>query len=410
MSKIIELKRFVMPVLMACAVLFATPAKAQKKYDPGVSDTEIKIGNIMPYSGPISSYSIVGKTEAAYFAKINAEGGINGRKIKFISYDDSSNPAKTVEQARKLVEGDEVLLIFQSLGGSMNIAIEKYLNDRKVPQLFVAAPNKRFGDPENFPWTMGWSPTAENEGRIFAQYLVENHPNSKIGVLYINVDVGKEYLTGLKDGLQGKIQVVAEVPYETTDPTVDSQVVTLKNSGADIVFLAAAPKPAIQAIRKIAELDWKPVRLLASISNSVGAVMKPAGMEIAKGILSAAYLKDPSSPLWKDDPAVKEWEIFMAAYYPEGDRTNTFTAYGYLVAQTMAQVLMQCGDDLTRENVMRQAANLKDFELGLLLPGIKINTSPTDYFPVKHMQMTRFNGESIELVGPLYNGAVASDD
>jgi branched-chain amino acid transport system substrate-binding protein len=410
MSKIIELKRFVMPVLMACAVLFATPAKAQKKYDPGVSDTEIKIGNIMPYSGPISSYSIVGKTEAAYFAKINAEGGINGRKIKFISYDDSSNPAKTVEQARKLVEGDEVLLIFQSLGGSMNIAIEKYLNDRKVPQLFVAAPNKRFGDPENFPWTMGWSPTAENEGRIFAQYLVENHPNSKIGVLYINVDVGKEYLTGLKDGLQGKIQVVAEVPYETTDPTVDSQVVTLKNSGADIVFLAAAPKPAIQAIRKIAELDWKPVRLLASISNSVGAVMKPAGMEIAKGILSAAYLKDPSSPLWKDDPAVKEWEIFMAAYYPEGDRTNTFTAYGYLVAQTMAQVLMQCGDDLTRENVMRQAANIKNLELGLLLPGIKINTSRTDYFPVKQMQMTRFNGENIELVGPLYSRAVAGTD
>jgi branched-chain amino acid transport system substrate-binding protein len=402
---------FAMAVLAAaCALLAMAPASAQKAYDPGASDTEIKIGNIMPYSGPLSSYSIVGKTEAAYFDKVNAEGGINGRKIKFVSYDDSSNPAKTVEQARKLVEGDDVLLIFQSLGGSMNIAIEKYLNDRKVPQLFVAANNKRFGDPKNFPWTMGWQPTADNEGRIFAQYLLRNHPNAKVGVLYINVDVGKEYLAGLKGGLEGKVQVVAEVPYETTDPTVDSQVVTLKNSGADVVFLAAAPKPAVQAIRKMAELNWKPIRLLASISNSVGAVMKPAGMDIAKGILSVAFLKDPSSPLWKDDPAVKEWEVFMAAYYPEGDRTNTFTAYGYLLGQTMAQVLRQCGDNLTRENVMRQASSIKDLELGLLLPGIKINTSPTDYFPVKHMQMTLFNGESIELVGPLYNGAVATVD
>jgi branched-chain amino acid transport system substrate-binding protein len=400
--------RLILSVL-GLAAIAVSPSFAQKKYDPGASDTEIKIGNTMPYSGAISSYSTIGKTEAAYFNKINAEGGINGRKIKFISYDDGSNPAKTVEQARKLVEGDEVLLIFQSLGGTMNIAIEKYLNDRKVPQLFVAAPNKRFGDPKNFPWTMGWQPTAENEGRIYAQYLLKNHPNARIGVLYFNIDVGKEYLAGLKDGLEGKMQVVAEVPYEITDPTVDSQVVTLKNSGADVVFLAASPKAAVQAIRKMAELDWKPIRLLASISNSVGAVMKPAGMEIAKGILSAAILKDPSSPLWKDDPAVKEWEAFMAAYYPEGDRIDTFTAYGYLLAQTMAQVLRQCGDDLTRENVMRQAASIKELELGLLLPGIRINTSPTDYFPVKHMQMTRFNGETIELVGPLYSGAVASN-
>ena len=272
-------------------------AFAQKKYDPGASDTEIKIGNTMPYSGAISSYSTIGKTEAAYFNKINAEGGISGRKIKFISYDDGSNPAKTVEQARKLVEDDEVLLIFQSLGGTMNIAIEKYLNDRKVPQLFVAAPNKRFGDPRNFPWTMGWAPTAENEGRIYGQYLLQNHPNTKISVLYVNVDVGKEYLAGLKDGLEGKLQVVAEAPFEITDPTVDSQIVTLKNSGADAVFLAAPPKAAVQAIRKMAELDWKPIRLLASISNSVGSVMKPAGMDIAKGVLSAGYLKDPSSPL-----------------------------------------------------------------------------------------------------------------
>jgi branched-chain amino acid transport system substrate-binding protein len=401
--------RLLMVGVLGLATIAANPSLAQRKYDPGASDSEIKIGNIMPYSGPISSYSVIGKTEAAYFEKINAEGGINGRKIKFISYDDSSNPAKTVEQARKLVEGDEVLLIFQSLGGSMNIAIEKYLNDRKVPQLFVSAPNKRFGDPKNFPWTMGWSPTADNEGRIYAQYLLKNHPSSRVGVLYLNVDMGKEYLMALKEGLDGKMQVVAEVPYEITDPTVDSQVISLKESGADIIFLAATPKTAVQAIRKMAELDWKPIRLLASISNSIGAVMKPAGLEVANGILSAGYLKDPSDPLLKDDPAVKEWEVFMAKYYPEGDRTNTFTAYGYLVAQTMAQVLRQCGDDLTRENVMRQAANIKDLELGLLLPGIKINTSPTDYFPVKHMQMTRFNGETIELLGPLYSGVVAGN-
>ena len=401
--------RLLMVGVLGLATIAASPSLAQRKYDPGASDSEIKIGNIMPYSGPISSYSVIGKTEAAYFEKINAEGGINGRKIKFISYDDSSNPAKTVEQARKLVEGDEVLLIFQSLGGSMNIAIEKYLNDRKVPQLFVSAPNKRFGDPKNFPWTMGWSPTADNEGRIYAQYLLKNHPSSRVGVLYLNVDVGKEYLMALKEGLDGKMQVVAEVPYEITDPTVDSQVISLKESGADIIFLAATPKTAVQAIRRMAELDWKPIRLLASISNSIGAVMKPAGLEVANGILSAGYLKDPSDPLLKDDPAVKEWEVFMAKYYPEGDRTNTFTAYGYLVAQTMVQVLRQCGDDLTRENVMRQAANIKDLELGLLLPGIKINTSPTDYFPVKHMQMTRFNGETIELLGPLYSGVVAGN-
>ena len=401
--------RLLMVGVLGLATIAASPSLAQRKYDPGANDSEIKIGNIMPYSGPISSYSVIGKTETAYFEKINAEGGINGRKIKFISYDDSSNPAKTVEQARKLVEGDEVLLIFQSLGGSMNIAIEKYLNDRKVPQLFVSAPNKRFGDPKNFPWTMGWSPTADNEGRIYAQYLLKNHPSSRVGVLYLNVDMGKEYLMALKEGLDGKMQVVAEVPYEITDPTVDSQVISLKESGADIIFLAATPKTAVQAIRRMAELDWKPIRLLASISNSIGAVMKPAGLEVANGILSAGYLKDPSDPLLKDDPAVKEWEVFMAKYYPEGDRTNTFTAYGYLVAQTMAQVLRQCGDDLTRENVMRQAANIKDLELGLLLPGIKINTSPTDYFPVKHMQMTRFNGETIELLGPLYSGVVAGN-
>jgi branched-chain amino acid transport system substrate-binding protein len=391
------------------AVIHAGPSFAQKQYDPGASDTEIKIGNIMPYSGPLSAYSIIGKTEAAYFNKINAEGGINGRKINFISYDDGFSPPKTVEQARKLVESDDVLFIFQSLGTPTNAAIEKYLNDRKVPQLFVATGATRFGDFKSFPWTTGWQPTYQIEGRIYAQYLLQNHPNARIGILFQNDDSGKDYVKGLKDGLEGKMQIVAEVPYEVSDPTVDSQVVTIKSSGADVFFIEASPKFAAQAIRKTAELDWKPIRLLASISASVGSVLKPAGVENAKEVMSAAYLKDPTDPAWKNDPAIKEWETFLQKYYPEGDRTSTFTVYGYLVAQTMVQVLKQCGEDLTRASVMRQAANLKDLELGLLLPGIKINTGPNDYYPIKQMQMSRFNGEYVELVGPVLNGAIAGN-
>jgi branched-chain amino acid transport system substrate-binding protein len=395
--------------LLGLATITSSSAFGQQKYDPGVSDTEIKIGNIMPYSGPLSAYSIIGKTEAAYFAKINADGGINGRKINFVSYDDGFNPPKTVEQARKLVESDDVLFIFQSLGTPTNAAIEKYLNDKKVPQLFVATGATRFGDPKNFPWTMGWQPTYQTEGRIYARFLLQNHPNAKIGILYQDDDSGKDYVKGLKDGLEGKMQIVAEVPYQVTDPTVDSQVVTIKNSDADVFFIEASPKFAAQAIRKTAELGWKPIRLLASISSSVGSVLKPAGIENSKGILSAAYLKDPTDPAWKDDPAVKEWEAFMVRYYPEGDRSSTFTVYGYLLGQTMIQVLKQCGSDLTRENVRRQAANLKNLELDMLLPGIKINTGPNDYYPVKQMQMSRFNGEYIELFGPVLSSGIVGN-
>jgi branched-chain amino acid transport system substrate-binding protein len=384
--------------------LGAVPAAAQPKYDPGVSDREIKVGNIMPYSGPLSAYAIIGKTQAAFFNKVNAEGGVNGRKITFVSYDDGFSPPKTVEQARKLVESDEVLLLFQSLGTPTNLAIQKYLNNKKVPQLFVATGATRFGDPKNFPWTMGWQPTYQTEGRIYAKYLLQNHPNGKIGVLYQNDDSGKDYLKGLKDGLAGKMTIAAEAPYEVTDPTIDSQIVTLKSAGIDVFFNEASPKFAAQAIRKAAELNWKPVQLLASISNSVGSVLKPAGLDNAKGVLSTAYLKDPTDPLWKDDPAVREWEAFMAKYYPDGDRTSTFTVYGYLTAQTFVHVLKQCGDDLTRENVMKQAASLKDLRLGMLLPGIAINTGPSDYYPVEQMQMTRFNGEYSELFGPVISG------
>ena len=387
------------------------PAAAEKKYDPGATDNEIKIGNIMPYSGPLSAYALIGRTEAAFFTKINAEGGINGRKIKFITYDDTFSPPKTVEQARKLVESDEVLLIFQSLGTPTNNAIRPYMNIKKVPQLFVATGATQFGEGKSFPWTMGWQPTYQTEGRIYAKYIMQNLPQGKIGILYQNDDSGRDYVKGLKDGLgaeAAKRMIVAELPYDPSEPTVDSQIVTLKTMGADIFFNESSPKFAAQAIRKAAEIGWKPVQFLASISNSVGSVLKPAGLENAKGILSTNYLKDPTDPTWKEDPAIKEWAAFMDKYFPEGDKTSTFSVYGYLTAQTMVQVLKQCGDELTRENVMRQAANLKNFELGLLLPGIKINTSPTDYFPVEQMQMSRFNGEHGELFGSVIAGEIGT--
>jgi branched-chain amino acid transport system substrate-binding protein len=386
-------------------------AAAEKKYDPGVTDDEIKIGNIMPYSGPLSAYALIGRTQAAFFRKVNAEGGINGRKINFISYDDAFSPPKSVEQARKLVESDEVLLIFESLGTPTNNAIRQYMNLKKVPQLFVATGATQFGDRKHFPWTMGWQPTYQTEGRIYAKYILANLPQGKIGILYQNDDSGRDYVKGLKDGLgaeAAKRMIVAELPYDPSETTVDSQIVTLKTKGADIFFNESTPKFAAQAIRKAAEIGWKPVQFLASISNSVGSVLKPAGLENAKDILSTIYLKDPTDPTWKEDPGIKEWISFMDEYFPEGDKTSTFSVFGYLTAQTMVQVLTQCGDELTRENIMRQAANLKDFELPLLLPGIKINTSPTDYYPLEQMQMSRFNGEHGVLFGPIISGEISA--
>jgi branched-chain amino acid transport system substrate-binding protein len=388
--------------------LALTPAAAQKKYDPGASDTEIKIGNTNPYSGPASAYGTIGRTIAAFFNKINAEGGVNGRKINFISYDDAYSPPKTVEQARKLVESDEVLLIFQSLGTPSNTAIHKYLNMKKVPQLFVATGATKWGDPQHFPWTMGWQPNYQSEARIYAKYLIAEHPNAKIGILYQNDDYGKDYVKGFKDGLGGKLTIVSEQPYETTDPTVDSQIINLKASGADVVFNVTTPKFAAQAIKKIAEIGWKPLHILNNVSQSVGGVLRPAGLENAKDILSTAYMKDPTDPAWKDDPGFKEWAGFMEKYYPDGDRTSSFTVTGYLTSQTLVQVLKQAGDNLTRANVMKEAANLKGLRLPMLLPGIEINTSPTDFYPIKQMQMERFNGKAWELFGPLMNGSVGS--
>jgi len=395
---------------LVALAMTASAAFAQKAYDPGAGDTEIKIGNIMPYSGPASSYGVIGKTEAAYFNKINAEGGINGRKITFISYDDAYSPPKAIEQARKLVESDEVLLIFQALGTPSNSAIMKYMNTRKVPQLFVASGATKFGDPKNFPWTMGFQPNYQSEGHIYAKYILEHFPNDKIAVLWQNDDAGKDQFKGLKDGLGDRANmIIADKSYEVSDPSIDSQIVALRDSGADIFFSWAAPKGSAQAIRKVGELGWKPKFFLANTATSIASVLKPAGLDYAKGIISTVYFKDPTDPTWKDDPGVKKWREFMDTYYPEGDKTNSNNAYAYMQAQAMVQVLKQCGDNLTRENVMKQAANLKDFTSDMLLPGITVNTSPDDYFPIEQMQLMRFNGETWELFGPIITGEVGHD-
>ncbi|ANW04645.1 ABC transporter substrate-binding protein [Bradyrhizobium icense] len=394
----------------ALALLAATSsgAFAQKKYDVGASDTEIKIGNIMPYSGPASAYGVIGKTEEAYFRKINAEGGINGRKINFVSYDDAYSPPKTVEQARKLVESDEVLLIFQPLGTPPNTAIQKYMNTKKVPQLFVATGATKWNDPKDFPWTMGWQPNYQSESQIYAKYIMKEKPNAKIAILYQNDDYGKDYVKGLRDGLGAKAasMIVIEESYEVSQPTIDSSIVKLKSTDADVFFNVTTPKFTAQAIKKMNEIGWKPMHILNNVSVSIGSVMKPAGFENSQGIISSAYLKDPTDAQWKNDAGMKAWNEFLDKYYPEANRADASVIYGYTVAQTLVQVLKQCGDNLTRENVMKQAASIKNLELGGLLPGVKINTSPTDFAPLSQLQLMRFKGETWERFGDVLSGDV----
>jgi ABC-type branched-subunit amino acid transport system substrate-binding protein len=387
--------------------LSISAANAQKKYDPGASDTEIKIGQTMPFSGPASAYSSIGKTQAAYFKMINDQGGINGRKINLIQYDDAYSPPKAVEQIRKLVESDEVLLTFQIIGTPVNAAVQKYLNAKKVPQLFAATGASRFTDPKNFPWTMGFNPNYFVEGRIYGQYVLKEHPNAKIGVLYQNDDLGKDYLNGIKAGLGDKAakMIVTEASYEVSDPTVDSQILKIKDAGADLFFSASTPKQAAQAIKKIAEMGWHPVQIVDINATSVGAVLKPAGLDAAKGLISVNYGKEPLDPTWKDDAGLKKYFDFMAKYYPDGDKDSNFNTYGYSTAQLLVHVLKQCGDNLTRENVMKQAASVKDFATDTALPGIKVNTSPTDYRVNKQLQMMKFNGERWELFGPILEDA-----
>ena len=394
---------------VAAFALTSGSALAQKKYDTGATDTEIKIGNIMPYSGPASAYGVIGKIEEAYFKMINEQGGINGRKINFVSYDDSYSPPKAVEQARKLVESDEVLLIFSPLGTASNSATEKYMNSKKVPQLFVATGATKFGEYKQFPWTMGWQPPYQSEGRIYAKYLLKEKPDAKVAIMYQNDDFGKDLLKGLKDGLGDKAasMIVAEESYEVSEPSIDSHVVKLKSSGADVYFSMTTPKFSAQSLKKVAELGWKPMYFQSNVGASVGSVLQPAGFENAQGIMSAAYAKDGADAQWDNDEGMKKFYAFLAKYAPDANKTDGSVVFGYGQAQTMVQVLKQCGDDLTRENVMKQAASLKSFAPDTLLPGVTISTSATDFYPIEQLQMMRFKDQKWELFGPIISGDLA---
>jgi branched-chain amino acid transport system substrate-binding protein len=401
-------RRTILAAAPSALVLGAPFVARAKNYGPGVTDTEIKIGNTVPYSGPASSYGTIGKAQGAYWKMLNDKGGVNGRKVNFISYDDGYTPPKTVEQIRKLVEQDQVLCTCATLGTPTNSAIWQYMNQKKVPHLFVATGATKWNDPKGHPWTMGWQPNYQSEGHVYATYILKERPNGKIGVLYQNDDFGKDYLKGLKDGLRDKASmIVTEASYETTDPTVDSQIVDMKARGLDVFVNTGIPKFAAQAIRKAAEIQWKPLHVLSSVGNSVGAALKPAGLENAKDIVSDFYLKDPTDPKWQNDEGYKDWVAFMDKYYPDGDKTDVGNVIGYCFGQTMTQVLKQCGDELTRENVMKEAANLHDLELPMLLPGVKLSTTPTDFAPIKQVQLARFDGERWELFGSLLNGALS---
>jgi branched-chain amino acid transport system substrate-binding protein len=397
-------KKLVFTAVVAAFSLLATQAAfAQKKYDTGASDTEIRIGNVEAYSGPASAYGIIGKTEEAYFKMINEAGGVNGRKINFISYDDGYSPPKTVEQIRKLIESDEVLLVFNALGTPTQTAVQKYHNTKKVPQLFLATGASKWNDPKDFPWTMGFQPSYRVEARIFAKYILKEKPNAKVAVFYQNDDFGKDYVAGLKEvfGDKASSLIVAEESYETTEPSIDSHIVKLKGTGADVLVNISTPKFAAQTIKKMAELEWKPMHVMTDVSVSIGAVMKPAGLEASEGVLSAQYLKDASDPQWKDDEGMKKFMAFIDKYMPGANIADLNLSYGYAAAQTMVQVLKQCGDDLTRENVMKQAASLKGFAPDTLIPGVKVSTSPTDFAPIEQLKMMQFKGGKWELFGDI---------
>lgn len=383
-------------------LVLATNGANAAKYGPGATDTEIKIGHTNPYSGPASAYGSIGKAIASYWKMVNDHGGINGRKINFVSLDDSYSPPKTVEQIRKLVEQENVLFTFQTLGTPPNTAIQKYMNAKKVPQLFVATGASKWTHYKQYPWTMGWQPNYHDEAKAYAAYLLKNKPNAKVGILYQNDDYGKDYLNGFKEGLGNKASkmIVSELSYETSDPTVDSQIVSLKASGADVFFNVATPKFAAQAIRKAHEINWKPLQLLNNVSSSINNVLKPAGFEAAKGVLTSAYLKDPNDSQYENDKDMKEWRAWMKKYNPDANPNNAFYIYGYSVSATLKKVLEQAGDNLTRENIMREAANLKNFGAPLLLPGVEINTSPTDYAPIEAIRLQEFDGKGkYKLIG-----------
>jgi branched-chain amino acid transport system substrate-binding protein len=401
------MKNAYLAVLTIGSVLAVGLAFAGSQYDPGISDTEIKIGNTLPYSGPASAWGMVGKSEAAYFAMINDQGGVNGRKINLISRDDGYSPPKTVEMVRKLVEEDQVLLLFQTLGTASNAAVQDYLNEKKIPQLFVASGADRWNDPKKHPWTMGWQPSYRAEARIYGRYILSNLPDAKIAVLYQNDDFGKDYFIGLREGLGDKADrmIVATKTYETTDPTVDSQIVALHGSGANVLVTVAVPKIAAQTIRKVYDIDWKPTHFLANISTSIKAVMQPAGLEKGIGIITATYIKDPTDPQWQGTPEYEEWHTWMIKHNTSANLADGIAVYGYSVSQTLISVLKACGHDLTRVNVMRQAANIRDQKLPMLLPGITISTSADDFAPIKQMQLAKFDGNTWRLFGEVISGS-----
>lgn len=397
---------------IAMPVALASTASAQAQSQAAAPET-IKIGNLAPYSGPASSYSAFAKTQAAYMRMLNEKGGINGRKIEFISYDDAYSPPKAVEQARKLVEQDNVLAIFQSVGTPPNAAIMKYMNAKKVPQLLIASGATKFGDPKRYPWTMGFSTSVYRvESAIYAKHILATKPDAKIAVLFANDDYGRDIYQGFKDALgdKAKTMIVAEAPYDTSEPTVDSQMSKLKASGADVFVNFSTPRFGALAIRKAAELGWKPVHYINTTAASIPTVFKPAGIENAIGLISAQSIKEPADPKYANDPGVKEYLDFMDKHHPEGDKTNGHNAYGFLAAQVLQKVLEQCGNDLSRENVMKQAANLKDLKFGMLFDGISINTSPTNYFPITQMQLIRFNGTGFDSIGPVMTEKVVVGD
>ena len=393
----------VLALLSLALTVLAAPAQAQKKYGPGASDTEIKIGQTMPYSGPASAYGTIGKANAAYFSMLNDKGGINGRKLSFISLDDGYSPPRTVEQTRKLIEEDQVLFLFGSLGTPTNSAIHKYVNAKGVPHVFLNTGATKWGDPKNFPWTIGWNLSYQNEAQIYAKYILDTKPAAKIAVLYQNDDYGKDYLKGLKDGLGDKAAklIVAEASYEVTDTTIDSQIVSLQASGADTFVDITTPKFAAQAIRKVHDIGWKPLHLLNNVSASVGAVLTPAGLDKSVGLITASFYKDPVDPQWKSDPAMQEYMAWMKKYFPDGNVADVFNLVGYVQAEVMAQVLKQCGDNLSRENVMKQVTSIKGLQPGVLLPGVTLNTSADDYFLIQQAQLSRFDGKEWKLFGKI---------
>jgi ABC-type branched-subunit amino acid transport system substrate-binding protein len=397
-------RRFLLQSAAAAAAYSAQGFRsARAENAPGVTDTEIKIGQTMPYSGPVSAYGVIGRTELAYFKMINEQGGVNGRKLNLISLDDGFSPPKTVEQTRRLVEQEQVAFIFGTVGTAPNSAIYTYLNEHKIPQLFIGSGASKFADPQHFPWTMTYDPIRRSEGRLFAKYIVRTMPGAKIGVLYQNDDLGRDYLVGVREGLGADhaTMLAKEASYEVSDPTVDSQIITLQGAGVDSLIIAATPKAAAQAIRKVYDLGWTPERYLATISSSINSVLKPAGIEKSKGMITNLWIKDPSDPRWKDDPDYKEWAAFVTKYMTPGDLTEGAVAYGYGVATIMTYVLKRCGDDLSRENIMRQATNIKDYAGPFALPGAKINTSPDDYRVNRQFRLARFDGANWEWFGEL---------